>query len=73
MIFSSISLDNVLCEAAGEACVVRLDVHLGDLAVLYEHGEALGADRPEDRGQVQVQLQGLGELGGSVRKHTNLN
>ena len=54
------------------ASVVRLNVCLGDLAILYLESVSLTAHTTEDSVSLKTEVQGLGKLAGWVTKESDL-
>jgi 2-Cys peroxiredoxin 5 len=66
-------LNNLVCQAAGETSAVRFNVYFCHSAILDEHGEPLAANVAKNSGQVQLQVQSLGEVTTSVCQHSHLS
>jgi hypothetical protein len=54
------------------ASVVRLDVRLADLAILYLEGISLSSHTTKDRIRFEAKVQSLSELTGRVTKESDL-
>ena len=67
-----IILQDTLGQAAGQTGAIRLHIQLGHAPVFHQHGESLAAYTAQDRAQVQLQLQGLGQGSVCVGQHTHL-